>query len=1039
MVTLTVISILIPEFLSRALQEIGSNQSHISIAILAIIVLLEGIFTSLTVSYQLKYAMCVRDSFLRSISKKLKEIGSNNSLLFGAFINSSINDCVRGALVPGLILLFLQAFITIVGYSFILYRNLGALSVIPIIMLILYIFINLLGGKKISEQTLEQQNRKDKRIQLLGTIFKHINIILRINYLTHSLSKVFKVRQSEEKSIHKIINIKLILDLVTNSAPLVLTVLTILIAIIRGDNLNVSDILLIVATFTFVRSSLPAITRFVSAIGTGLASIKRINEFLGTEVKVQREDSPETDNEEVQVHLNGEFEDGTIINHQFSHNSITTFFDHRDYLTSDFLNLIVGLPTTFKGHLKRSGSIQMVDDQPIIIPGTIKENILIGKSYDEVRFNDVIEQCDLAIDLEKFSARENKILLENGENLSGGQRQRISLARVLYSDTDIIIFNNALSSLDSNTKSKIISSIEEKSSKCVINIVNEYCEAYECSTLLKLSSNKVEVFKKSLSQNNNVLKPAQVDTKMKTCKAVFDQQDDKGNIFHKIKYGVKLSYLSIAIISLISYEVLKILSELTIAKKGELVDLNGYFYIAGISFLSLVIARISFAFIAKKSATSLHKKLMDRLTLYKAKSLDQFSFGDLMSRYDRDLDKTILQLPESFTNFLILSTLLLGNIVILFTKSILSSLIIIVLFMFYFSLQKRYRNASDHVLRTINKEGFSELYSALNYFYVASIKPKSSVINFLHENLNTKIKQLLGLTLLQGRLYGWFKVRQGAIFSFYILSIIPLMYYSDEYYYIQVVLTYAILASSIISVLINNSVELVQSFDSFDRIITFSQMKIKKTIVNNYHMPHFSISFHSMMVKNSTTTIQYPEINLTIGKSYALVGRTGVGKTSLLEAIAGHIEVHVKALKIDENIIANNIEGHIGFESCYLPQNAQDFTNAIESDFITADIDLFSSDLLATVDRFLMNKNEPQNKEDVLFKRIMSFASLLYHVFNKDSSFILLDEPGYGIPTELTINLLETLKKHRLKNSILICITHNDKIREYLDLTIDLR
>ena len=53
--------------------------------------------------------------------------------------------------------------------------------------------------------------------------------------------------------------------------------------------------------------------------------------------------------------------------------------------------------------------------------------------------------------MKKFRNRENTLISDNGVNLSGGQRARINLARAIYNDADIYLFDNPLSAVDSNT------------------------------------------------------------------------------------------------------------------------------------------------------------------------------------------------------------------------------------------------------------------------------------------------------------------------------------------------------------------------------------------------------------------------------------------------------------------------------------------------------------------------------------------------------------------------------------------------------------
>jgi ATP-binding cassette, subfamily C (CFTR/MRP), member 1 len=68
---------------------------------------------------------------------------------------------------------------------------------------------------------------------------------------------------------------------------------------------------------------------------------------------------------------------------------------------------------------------------------TLRDNILFGKEYDPERYEKVIDACAMRPDLEMLSAGDLTEIGEKGANLSGGQRQRVSLARAVYSDSDV--------------------------------------------------------------------------------------------------------------------------------------------------------------------------------------------------------------------------------------------------------------------------------------------------------------------------------------------------------------------------------------------------------------------------------------------------------------------------------------------------------------------------------------------------------------------------------------------------------------------------
>ena len=102
------------------------------------------------------------------------------------------------------------------------------------------------------------------------------------------------------------------------------------------------------------------------------------------------------------------------------------------------------------GLINLNGSTAYVSQQAWIQNATIKENILFGRKYDEKIYNDIVKACCLDSDFEIMPANDLTEIGEKGINLSGGQKQRISLARSLYSNSDIYLFDDPLSAVDSH-------------------------------------------------------------------------------------------------------------------------------------------------------------------------------------------------------------------------------------------------------------------------------------------------------------------------------------------------------------------------------------------------------------------------------------------------------------------------------------------------------------------------------------------------------------------------------------------------------------
>ncbi len=120
--------------------------------------------------------------------------------------------------------------------------------------------------------------------------------------------------------------------------------------------------------------------------------------------------------------------------------------------------------------------IGYVPQFPYLTDDTFRNNITFGINEDEIIEDQLIkaskeaEIYDLIINQPNGF---NTIIGERGLQLSGGQQQRIAIARALYNDPSILIFDEATSSLDLITESKIMQSINKfKSKKTIITIAH---------------------------------------------------------------------------------------------------------------------------------------------------------------------------------------------------------------------------------------------------------------------------------------------------------------------------------------------------------------------------------------------------------------------------------------------------------------------------------------------------------------------------------------------------------------------------------------
>ncbi|KAI9197309.1 P-loop containing nucleoside triphosphate hydrolase protein [Polychytrium aggregatum] len=117
---------------------------------------------------------------------------------------------------------------------------------------------------------------------------------------------------------------------------------------------------------------------------------------------------------------------------------------------SSLLSALVGDMQYRSGSVTFSGSVGLCPQQAWIMNATIEENILFGKQMDREKYARCVQACALTRDFEILPGGDQTEVGEKGINLSGGQKQRISLARLAYSDADIVLLDDPLSAVDAH-------------------------------------------------------------------------------------------------------------------------------------------------------------------------------------------------------------------------------------------------------------------------------------------------------------------------------------------------------------------------------------------------------------------------------------------------------------------------------------------------------------------------------------------------------------------------------------------------------------
>ena len=126
---------------------------------------------------------------------------------------------------------------------------------------------------------------------------------------------------------------------------------------------------------------------------------------------------------------------------------------------------------------------------------SIKENVLFYRYDLEDRLDDVLEQADIKKDISRFKDGIDTLVGENGLSLSGGQKQRLGIARALLSDPDILILDDSLSAVDSNTEKTIIENIKKtREGKTNIIVAHRISAVRHADKIVVLDNGKISNF-----------------------------------------------------------------------------------------------------------------------------------------------------------------------------------------------------------------------------------------------------------------------------------------------------------------------------------------------------------------------------------------------------------------------------------------------------------------------------------------------------------------------------------------------------------------
>ena len=399
----------------------------------------------------------------------------------GKFISNLTYDVSHITnLLSNAILIVFKDSLTLIGLLVVMFVQNWKLALISIIMIpIASLFAKTLG-KRMGKVVTQAQERSGNLISYLVEIFKN-----------HKITKIFQKEKYEinrvDKHLTELMNKNTkIATLLIRMSPIMEVLTGIMIAILiyysgklilKGE-IDVNNFFSFLAAMMLAYQPVRSLTSLNIVINEGYSAALRILPIVDTQNLIKNADNAEpikiTDGKINFKNISFKYnkdEKNVLdnVNLEFDGGKMTALVGHSGSGKSTILNLI---PRFYQA---QSGEI-LIDEQPVdkctieslrnnislvtqettLFDDTIKNNIkYANESASDHEIMNVAKLSNSHDFIDKLPDKYETKIGENGFRLSGGEKQRISIARAMLKKSSIILLDEATSSLDTETESKI--------------------------------------------------------------------------------------------------------------------------------------------------------------------------------------------------------------------------------------------------------------------------------------------------------------------------------------------------------------------------------------------------------------------------------------------------------------------------------------------------------------------------------------------------------------------------------------------------------
>lgn len=765
---------------------------------------------------------------------------------------------------------------------------------------------------------------------------------------------------------------------------------------------------------------------------------------------------------------------------------------------SALLQTMVGEMPVGTGNLRRNyETIAYAAQDPWIMGGTVRENIVMGLEMDEAWYRRVVLACGLDIDFQQFRNGDMTIVGDRGVQCSGGQRARIGLARALYRDADVLICDDPLSAVDAKVGrlifSEAIMKLGVERGKCVVLATHQhqYIGENRCVLVVDGRVKCIGTYSACVQASGGKLTTRPPDSSVDTLdskneKNETDETLGYGGVMDKIgeadgkemnvkglvrfdtfvKYTQAMGGAWIGVVLLLLFTATQAPVLVTIAFLGRWAersaedqrsgDIIGLVVSLGLAVLVLGLIRAVVSFrLTVRASQRLHDRMTRAVLRAKVEFFDTNPLGRILNRFSADVGSNDDLLPHTLFDFLMIAFVVLGAMVT--SVSVLPfTLAVVPPLLWYFLSVRRIFVTTTRELKRLEGLARSPIFAMLSESLsgISTIRSNDYIQYFRKrfEVAHDAHSRAFFAFIASSRWVG-FRMDSIMVLFLSVACFLSVVVHRQGWFDIDpailgLALSMLLQLAGVFQWCIRQSAEVINQMVSVERVLGFGglppeadlEKESDKELATWPREGRLSVKGLSVRYRESLPlSLDKISFEIPSGSRVGVVGRTGSGKSTLVQALFRLLEAEEGSIEIDGVNVAD-VGLHclrkrlsvipqvpVLFSGCTVRENLDPF-NAYSDDAVTDALrDVHMLDVVMELPGGLSSMvAEGGSNFSVGQRQLLCLARAIL----RKNRFLILDEPTANVDRRTDELLQEALSKS-FPEATIISVAHR------LDTVID--